>query len=205
MQDARVFRSNMSQSFAILVKSGSRKVEIITSTKDVRCSSLNREVFESSFSLSNQVPSHVATVWLGGTKAINPETRTMLETISKTEYPAMPEAQVATSTTPAKAPKLAKPPKAEATPKEPKAPKAPKEPKLDAEGKLIVAKKKVYPLPDYTPDTKIIAVAANNKRGASKDRFAKYVVGMTVAEALAAGVLKADINWDAPRGLIALG
>lgn len=59
----------------------------------------------------------------------------------------------------------------------------------------------------YADDQRIIThVVPNPKRGASRDRFAQYQVGMTVAEAIKAGVVGADIPWDtAPnRNLITL-
>lgn len=51
---------------------------------------------------------------------------------------------------------------------------------------------------------KITFVAENPKRpgSASFDRFAKYKKGMTVAQALAAGVTRADIDWDSKREFI---
>lgn len=51
---------------------------------------------------------------------------------------------------------------------------------------------------------KITFVAPNPKRPGtdSFDRFAKYKKGMTVAQALAAGVLRADIAWDSKREFI---
>lgn len=57
------------------------------------------------------------------------------------------------------------------------------------------------------PDPRIIvAVAPNPKRGASRERFEIYKVGMTVYEAIALGMFRADIPWDtAPkRNLITL-
>lgn len=53
----------------------------------------------------------------------------------------------------------------------------------------------------------ITAVAPNNKRGASRERFAKYKVGRTVGQTLAieGGPHRGDIRWDAGRGLIELG
>lgn len=42
------------------------------------------------------------------------------------------------------------------------------------------------------------------KGSASWDRYALYQEGMTVTQALAAGLKRADINWDAERGFITL-
>lgn len=56
-------------------------------------------------------------------------------------------------------------------------------------------------------DSMIIThVADNNKRGASRERFAKYKVGRTVAQTLAidGGPHRGDIRWDAGKGLITL-
>lgn len=56
-------------------------------------------------------------------------------------------------------------------------------------------------------DTRVITyVAPNPKKGASRERYAKYRVGMTVDEALAAGLLRGDIAWDSDpkRGFIKL-
>lgn len=54
---------------------------------------------------------------------------------------------------------------------------------------------------------KITFVAENPKRPgtASFDRFAKYKKGMTVAQALAAGITRADIDWDSKRDFIKFG
>lgn len=51
---------------------------------------------------------------------------------------------------------------------------------------------------------KIAFVAPNPKKpgSASFDRFAKYEVGMTVDQAVAAGVSRADIKWDSERSFI---
>jgi hypothetical protein len=58
--------------------------------------------------------------------------------------------------------------------------------------------------PSKTDPRKIVAVVPNPKKpgSASFDRFALYVVGMTVTQALAAGVKSADIDWDSARGFI---
>ena len=53
-------------------------------------------------------------------------------------------------------------------------------------------------------DIVTLLVDANPKRGASADRFAGYKSGQTVAEALAAGLKRADIVWDAGRGYISV-
>lgn len=55
-----------------------------------------------------------------------------------------------------------------------------------------------------TDPRKIVFVAPNPKKpgSASYDRFARYVAGMTVTEALAAGVSSADVKWDSERGFI---
>lgn len=42
----------------------------------------------------------------------------------------------------------------------------------------------------------------NPKRGKSRERFALYRDGMSVAEYIAAGGYRADIPWDLERGLI---
>lgn len=45
--------------------------------------------------------------------------------------------------------------------------------------------------------------AANNpKRGTASRRFALYEEGMTIREALDAGVKPTDINWDRKKGYI---
>lgn len=102
---------------------------------------------------------------------------------------------VTTETPTTEAPvKAAKAPKA---PKEPKAPKAPAEPKapkypLDAKIKMLADK-----------DGKPYGKDNNPKRpgSSSHDRFAHYVDGMSVEEALK-GVKTADIDWDVAKGFI---
>lgn len=58
-----------------------------------------------------------------------------------------------------------------------------------------VAKSYVNYSPTVTGTIKVLA-AANPKRGDSAARFALYVNGMSVAQALAAGVWPADLRWD---------
>ena len=56
-------------------------------------------------------------------------------------------------------------------------------------------------------DNRVIsAIVSNPKKpgSASYDRFAKYREGMTVSEAIAAGVTMADVKWDSERGFICL-
>ena len=44
----------------------------------------------------------------------------------------------------------------------------------------------------------------NPKKGEPRKRFDKYVAGMSVAEALAAGITGDDIRWDLKKGFITL-
>jgi hypothetical protein len=62
------------------------------------------------------------------------------------------------------------------------------------------------PLPDGTADALRITmlVQENPKRGASAERFALYKDGMTVAQALEAGVQRADLRWDLAHGWISI-
>ena len=55
-----------------------------------------------------------------------------------------------------------------------------------------------------TDDRVITAVVPNPKKpgSASHERFSKYRVGMTISEALAAGLMPGDIKWDLERGFI---
>lgn len=99
-------------------------------------------------------------------------------------------------TPPGKAPKA---PIAPGAAKEAKAPKAPKEPKAPAEPR-VSRFAALYP---PTAQVKVL-VAANPKRGASKDRFEGYTGSATVAEAMAKGVTYADLAWDVGHGLISV-
>lgn len=58
----------------------------------------------------------------------------------------------------------------------------------------------------WTPQHVIETVTENPKRQgtASYERYAKYRVGMTVAEALAAGITRGDLAWDTERGFVVL-
>lgn len=58
----------------------------------------------------------------------------------------------------------------------------------------------------FSDTTRITEVGENPKKpgSASHARFALYRAGMTVAEALAAGVTKGDVRWDMERGHIKL-
>lgn len=51
-------------------------------------------------------------------------------------------------------------------------------------------------------DVITLLVTENPKSGASAERFAGYVSGQTVKEALAAGLKRADIVWDVGHGFI---
>ena len=56
-------------------------------------------------------------------------------------------------------------------------------------------------------DPRVITVQVQNPKkpgSASYDRFALYKDGMTVSEALAAGVTSGDVKWDSERGFICL-
>jgi Cu/Ag efflux protein CusF len=80
------------------------------------------------------------------------------------------------------------------------APKAPKEPKAPRESSF----KKLY------PDTAKITIKTeggkNPKRegSAAAKRFALYKNGMTVGEAIKAGVFYADLAWDVGHGLVSI-
>jgi ribosomal protein L21E len=98
------------------------------------------------------------------------------------------------------APDLTPPTKAAKAPKVPKEPKVAKEPKAPKEPK-ISRFKALYP--DEAPIT--VLVEGNPKRGKSKERFEGYTGSATVGEAVAKGVLRADIAWDVGHGLIKVG
>jgi len=204
MKDARVYRGTKAQLFVIKVRETPRNVEFITTAKDVCIASLRKEEFETSFTLSNHNPAKAAQTFLGGTKKVDEKARVMLEAISITEYE-MPEE--ATQAAPAATPAV-KPPKAPKAPKEPKAAAAPK---LDAEGKPIPAAapkpRKVTPKPAkvaYTMEQKLTSVAANPKKpsSAAHGRYAKYEVGKTFTELVAAGLTRPDFAYDLAHGFI---
>ena len=56
----------------------------------------------------------------------------------------------------------------------------------------------------YDSSMKITKVQSNPKRegSAAHKRYNLYKVGMTIADALKAGVITADINWDVKQGFI---
>lgn len=63
------------------------------------------------------------------------------------------------------------------------------------------------PRPPKPDDNRVITqVTPNPKKpgSASYERYAKYQPGMTVQEALNAGVTTGDIKWDSERGFITL-
>lgn len=76
--------------------------------------------------------------------------------------------------------------------------KDPNAPKAERQSAL----RKTYP--DNAVITLITPDKKNPKRqgSASYDRFAAYKDGMTVKEAVAAGVLYADLSWDVGHGFI---
>lgn len=53
----------------------------------------------------------------------------------------------------------------------------------------------------------VVAVVANPKKPGSSThiRFAQWVVGRTVTECMAAGLTRADVDWDVSRGFVTLG
>jgi hypothetical protein len=62
--------------------------------------------------------------------------------------------------------------------------------------------------PAIAGDAKIKVLAEKNPKRAgtaSFDRFAKYADGQTVDEFIAAGGLRADVNYDADKGYISVG
>lgn len=65
------------------------------------------------------------------------------------------------------------------------------------------AGKKVYDRVPYKLEQVVTFVTdPNPKRGASKERFAAYKVGKTLAAAVDAGATLSDLQWDLQRGLI---
>jgi hypothetical protein len=59
--------------------------------------------------------------------------------------------------------------------------------------------------PRFTDDQRITLLARENpKRGASRERFALYRDGMSVGEALAAGITRGDLKWDTDRDFISI-
>ena len=88
-------------------------------------------------------------------------------------------------------------PKTEAKTAEPKAPKTPRANKFEA-GQVITL------LTDK--EGKKYGADNNPKREgtASADRFSKYKDGITVEQALAAGVKSADLDWDSKKGFISI-
>jgi hypothetical protein len=58
----------------------------------------------------------------------------------------------------------------------------------------------------FSDDAKIkVVVEGNPKRGTAAKRFELYKTSKTVGDYLAAGGLKADVNWDAGKGWITVG
>lgn len=53
----------------------------------------------------------------------------------------------------------------------------------------------------------VLSVVPNPKKPgtSSHTRFAKYAVGMSVAQLLAAGITRADLKWDTERSFVVLG
>jgi hypothetical protein len=63
------------------------------------------------------------------------------------------------------------------------------------------------PRPRAKDDRVIHDIQPNPKKvgSASYERFALYRDGMTVSEALAAGITTADMKWDSERGYVVIG
>lgn len=80
-------------------------------------------------------------------------------------------------------------------------------PAKKAKGKKGEGKGGVGRVRKYTNDQKITIIAKENPKRPGTDsykRFAKYKKGMTVAEALAAGVTSGDLNWDVKHSYISI-
>jgi chemotaxis protein histidine kinase CheA len=58
----------------------------------------------------------------------------------------------------------------------------------------------------FGPDARIKMLVSENpkKHGAAAQRFPLYQDGMTVKEALEAGILRADLSWDTKKGFISV-
>lgn len=82
------------------------------------------------------------------------------------------------------------PPTSARTPAAPRAPAAPRSSVGSIDSAMVV-----------------VSVVPNPKKPGSSahERFARYQVGMTVAQLLAAGITRADLKWDAERAHIVLG
>jgi hypothetical protein len=64
------------------------------------------------------------------------------------------------------------------------------------------------PKPPKPDDDRLITnIVPNPKKlgSASYDRYARYVEGMTVSQALSAGITSGDLKWDEGRGFITIG
>jgi hypothetical protein len=71
----------------------------------------------------------------------------------------------------------------------------------------LIAKRATSTRAVHADDAKITKVEANPKREGTKAhaRFALYKKGMTVREALEAGVTRQDLRWDTERKLVVIG
>jgi hypothetical protein len=63
---------------------------------------------------------------------------------------------------------------------------------------------KAAPLPAEAKITLLAKTSPKRKGSAGAKRFAKYKTGQTVAQALEAGLWRADIRWDSERGYISV-
>ena len=205
MKDASVFRGTVVKGFVIRTKATGTKIEFIASQGDIEVKSLGVVAFTEQYVPCSENPAHTAKVWLSGTKKIREHARALLETISKTEYPmnqtAPATAPAAKTTAPAPTGKVGA-----GEPKAPKAAKTPKAPKLDKDGNPIPVKRKERPAKvAYTVEQKVTFVTTPNPKRAGSaafGRFAKYAVGKTFTELLAAGLTRPDFAYNLSHGLI---
>lgn len=74
-----------------------------------------------------------------------------------------------------------------------------------AEPEAKVAKRR-GPAPEFTDEMIVHLLVENPKRPGSKARarFAGYVDGMTIAQAIAAGLNRDDFRWDTDHGFISI-
>lgn len=203
---ARVYLHRTNRRVAILVtdENGTASA-VVSGSGNISWEQMKSAKFHEDYTVISKHPAEAAKVLLNGTRTKDAKSTKALNAISTTEYAIMEAAAPAPATPAKRSKKSAAPATPETAPANGEKPKEKKirAPKLDAQGNPIKYVKKVYPKVEYKDENVITFVTEPNpKRGASAERFAHYKVGMTIADAIKAGVTRGDIAWDLPRGLI---
>jgi len=208
MQQAEVHRGVEDKKFVIVVDRNGGRISYVDPAAGtiIDVQTMKADAFAKKFVLSNQNPAHAARVWILGHKKISERARAKLDIISQTEYTMTQEAQGPATPEAGTVPVTTKKSRKKVATGEAKAPAAPViDPATGLPVPVVAKKRKPKPATvAYTLEQKLTEVAPNPKRAgcAAHARYAKYEVGKTFTELLAAGLTRPDFAYDLSHGFI---